>query len=199
MHPKVHIQPGDHCIDAGVLFGDTSLWFAYQAGSEGLVYSFEFVPDFVKCIKSNFSLNPEYSKKISLHQYALWDTSGDVFDFEEDGGRTHVQTKSVSKSNQAKASKPRTITIDDFVEKYGVKKLDFIKMDIEGAEVKALRGAVRTLNRFRPKLAICLYHKDSDFINIPQLIDSLELCYELYLGHHTDGKSETVLYARIPD
>jgi len=68
-------------------------------------------------------------------------------------------------------------------------------MDIEGAELKALQGAEDTLLRFKPSLAISLYHKDSDFIDIPKYLANLDLGYKFYLDHFTVYKNETVLYA----
>ena len=192
-HPSVHIEAGDIVLDAGVLFGDTSLWFAYQTGNKGHVHSFEFVPEFIARMKDNFSLNPEYSHNISIHQYALWDETGKNLNFQEDGGRSHVGSSSLP--DESDAVYANTITIDDFIEQQSIQMINFIKMDIEGSEVRALKGAEKTIKRFKPKLAICLYHKDYDFVEIPKLIDSFGLGYKFYLGHHTDNPSETVLYA----
>ncbi|GAB7141326.1 hypothetical protein RsTz2092_12990 [Deferribacterales bacterium RsTz2092] len=69
----------------------------------------------------------------------------------------------------------------------------FIKFDIEGAEVDGINGARRLLRNGSP-FAICVYHKPSDFWQIPQLILSINPNYRLYLRHHTDYVSETVLY-----
>ena len=70
-------------------------------------------------------------------------------------------------------------------------------MDIEGAELPALRGATSVLQKFRPKLAISLYHSMDDFVDIPKYLNSLELGYEFYLSHGTIYHEETVLIARL--
>jgi hypothetical protein len=88
----------------------------------------------------------------------------------------------------------QTTTIDDYVADGHVPKIDFIKMDIEGSEVNALRGAVKTIRRFRPKLAISVYHKIDDLITIPLLIKDIEPSYNLVLDHYTVHQEETVLY-----
>lgn len=72
----------------------------------------------------------------------------------------------------------------------------YIKMDIEGAELKALQGAEKIIKERRPKLAICLYHRPEDFFEIPLYIKSLNPDYNLFLHHHcTYWSWETVLYA----
>lgn len=73
----------------------------------------------------------------------------------------------------------------------------FIKLDVEGAELEALRGAAGTIKRNRPKLAVCLYHKPGDLFEIPLFIKSLVPEYRLYLRQHQPVSCETVLYAVI--
>lgn len=75
----------------------------------------------------------------------------------------------------------------------------YIKMDIEGAEYEALLGAVKTIQRYRPKLAVCIYHSDEDMLRIIELIHSWNLGYRLYVRHHAQKISETVLYAVVRD
>lgn len=71
----------------------------------------------------------------------------------------------------------------------------FIKMDIEGAELEALKGAEETIKKYHPKLAICVYHKPEDIVEIPKYILELNPEYKLYLRHYSDNAGETVLYA----
>lgn len=75
------------------------------------------------------------------------------------------------------------------------KKVTFIKMDIEGAELAALRGAEKIIREQRPRLAICVYHKPEDIWEIPSLILSCNPDYRLYLRHYSITETETVLYA----
>lgn len=67
-------------------------------------------------------------------------------------------------------------------------------MDIEGAEINALKGAEKTIKGYKPKLAICVYHKKEDIWEIPKLILSYVPEYKLYLRHYSPFKDETVLY-----
>lgn len=83
--------------------------------------------------------------------------------------------------------------IDDLL---GNKRVTFIKMDIEGAEYNALKGAKKVIIENKPKMAVCLYHKLQDFWEIPTYIKSLVPQYKLYVRHHqNEGVGGTVLYA----
>lgn len=73
----------------------------------------------------------------------------------------------------------------------------YIKLDVEGAELEALKGAAETIKRNRPKLAVCLYHKPGDLFEIPLFIRSLAPEYRLYLRQHQPVSCELVLYAVI--
>ena len=88
----------------------------------------------------------------------------------------------------------KATTIDTFCEKNNVKP-DFIKMDIEGAEMAALKGGMKTIKKYRPQLAISIYHSDSDFIKIPLYLSENLQNYIFKLGHYSTKQNETVLYA----
>lgn len=105
------------------------------------------------------------------------------------------------KGSAITAATEHTITvpvraIDDVPE---CKDATFIKMDVEGSEMDALLGAKNTILRNKPKLAICLYHKHRDFIDIPNWIHNLVPEYRLYVRHHSFSINETVLYAIPPE
>lgn len=82
--------------------------------------------------------------------------------------------------------------IDDIV---GEEGCTFIKMDIEGSELKALEGAKETIKKFHPRLAISIYHKPEDIFEIPLYIKELYAGYSFYIRHYTFGRWDTVLYA----
>ena len=76
------------------------------------------------------------------------------------------------------------------------KKVDFIKLDIEGAEMNALKGAVQTIRRFKPKLAVALYHSIDDFERIPKLIREILPEYKFWFSHSTIYMEESMLFMR---
>jgi len=85
-----------------------------------------------------------------------------------------------------------TVSID---ERFISEKVSFIKMDIEGAETEAIRGAMNIIKRDKPKLAISIYHKKEDIYEIPLLINEICPEYKFYLRHFSSHLCETVLLA----
>ena len=74
-------------------------------------------------------------------------------------------------------------------------KASFIKMDIEGAEMEALKGCEKTIEACHPKLAISIYHRDNDLWEIPYYLMKKYPFYKFYVRHYTPYTTETVLYA----
>ena len=93
-----------------------------------------------------------------------------------------------------KGEKIQLVKLDDFAKERNLKKVDFIKMDIEGAELDALKGSEETIRKHKPKLAICVYHKGRDMIDISQYLKSLVPEYKFFLKHNTEDWMDTVLY-----
>lgn len=191
---QVNCSPevGDYVIDAGACLGDTALAFAASVGKEGKVFSFDIVPTHISIIKENFSMNPNLSERLEIVPKGLSNKS-----VRSESTKDHYQEINPGASLDSEGVIKEQTSIDDFVfnKEKTLPRMDFIKMDIEGAELKALQGAEKTLRIFRPKLAISLYHKNSDFIDIPRFLKNLSLGYRFYLDHHTIYAEETVLYA----
>ncbi len=99
-------------------------------------------------------------------------------------------------NNMEKIVVPIT-TIDKYCKHHKINP-DFIKMDIEGAEMSALKGGIDYIKENRPQLAISIYHTNDDFINIPIYLKNNLQNYQYKLGHYSACTAETVLYA-IPD
>lgn len=97
-----------------------------------------------------------------------------------------------------------SLICEDGEEKIDICKIDteageatFIKMDIEGAELKALMGAKETIVQNKPKLAISIYHKPEDILQIPMYLKALVPEYKFYLRQYTMSYLECVLYATV--
>ena len=188
----VEAENGDIVLDVGGCWGDTALYFAHKVGDDGKVYSFEFIPDNIKLHNINTGFNAHLKKNIELVPHPVSDKSGVSIYFLDNGPGSKIQQQPF----EGQSGSTTTLSIDDFVIKYNIEKIDFIKMDIEGAETFALKGAINVIKKFRPKLAIAIYHSIEDFVNIPQWILSLNLDYELFIGHYTIHAEETICFAK---
>ncbi|MBE2181069.1 MAG: FkbM family methyltransferase [Chthoniobacterales bacterium] len=191
----IECESGDMVVDAGGCYGDTALYFAHKSGAEGMVASFEFLPVNLSVFRRNMELNPELAARIQLHECPVYSESGRELFVVENGPGTRVQSAPHDPGSLA----VRTFKIDDLVARGGLPRIDFIKMDIEGAELEALKGSEFVLRQFRPKLAVTVYHDFKDFWTIPRYIDGLGLGYRFYLRHFTIHSEETVLFARVPE
>ncbi len=190
----IDVEIGDHVLDCGGAYGDTAIIFASKVGATGKVISFEPFPKEAKIFKYNQALNPSIANRITLIPAATSKENGSA------NFLIHsLASKIVEETRKENTITVPMVTIDFIVEKYKWKKLDFIKMDIEGAELNSLIGAVHSIKRFRPKLAISLYHKPEDYYTIPHFINKLDLAYQFYLEHYYVNRWETVLYAVVED
>ena len=185
------IERDDFVIDAGGCWGDTSLLFSSKVGKQGKVFTFEFFEDNLNILKENFSKNKNFSKNIVLTEKPLYDKSNKYLYLNH--ACADITTLTENKNN---LQQYKTISIDDFVNDNKIEKIDFIKMDIEGCELKALQGAINTLKKYKPKLAIAAYHKYDDYYEIPQFLSDLNIGYKFYFANYTLGYTDTVIYAK---
>jgi FkbM family methyltransferase len=188
----VFVEKGDIVLDVGGCWGDTALYFAHQTGEQGKVYSFEFIPDNISFFNVNTSLNPNFKSTIKLIENPVSDNTGDIIYFKDNGPGSKIEFEPFD----GQTGFSTTVSIDDFVRSNNIERIDFIKMDIEGAEPVALKGAIETIKKHRPKLAIAIYHTMADFVNIPNWILDLNLDYEIFIGHYTIHAEETVCFAK---
>ncbi len=186
---RIRPLPGDIAIDGGACFGETALAFASTIGDQGHVYSFDMTPRNIAMARRNFARNPGLGERITLIEAPLSAAAGQEIGFCDLGAASHVT------SGDPNAARAITESIDHFVASRALPRVDFIKMDIEGAEFDALTGAQQTIREWRPRLAISVYHRHDDLVRIPALLVSLEPRYDLYLEHYTIDVGETILYA----
>lgn len=187
---RVEATLSETVIDGGACFGDTALYFADRVGAKGMVYSFEFLPANVALFQENMSLNPQLRQHVELVENALGATSGQSACYHDNGPATLVSVG----GNQSSPCQVTTLSVDDFAAQIG-RPIDFIKLDIEGAELACLHGAEHTLRTSRPKLAIAIYHSLQDLFAIQLYLDSLNVGYRFYIRHFTPTIYETVLFA----
>ena len=176
-------------IDGGAYDGETSLEFYRAMPEPDSVFAFE--PNLKLLQQGGLFDELDNNDSIFIEPFGLW-REKDQLSFVDDGS-----SSSISNVNcvQTEAIIIDVISIDQFVAEKEIKKVDLIKMDIEGAELEALQGALTCLKRDRPQLAICLYHRLEHLFKIPLLLDDVLTDYCYYLENYQDDLTEIVLYA----
>ncbi len=178
---------GDVVFSIGAFYGETSIWFSKCVGEEGVVYAFEALGENARVAECNCRRNS--INNIVVENICFWKEST-LLDFHIDYGSSRI-------INDDTGVRVNTTTIDEYCINNQVNRLDFLKMDIEGAEYEVLCGAKETIKKYKPKLAICVYHKPEDIILIPELIKELVPEYKIYLSHKREDFIETVLFATV--
>jgi len=168
-------------VDAGGYNGDTSEEFINRYPNYKKIYLYE--PSTVNMSAAKRRLSGR--RDISFRSVGLSSECGRL-NFDEDMG-------SASAITNGSGSTISVVTLDDDLRDQNI---SFIKMDLEGWEINALRGAAGLIRANRPKLAIAVYHSARDFREIPQYLLSLNSDYKIYIRHYTQVWSETVMYFR---
>ena len=185
---KCEPKEGNIVISIGAFQGESAIWFADKMNRKGTVYAFEPSGKSALIIEKNVRRN-HLESVIKIENTALWSENSEV-SFQSQ----QACSKLIKQDN---GNKIKTITLDSFVESNQLERIDFIKMDVEGTEKDIIQGAIKTISRFKPKLAISVYHLPDDIIAIPNLIKSIAPEYKLYLSHKNLNWNETVLFASI--
>ncbi len=146
-------QPGMHVLDMGAHVGYFSLLFSVLAGPTGRVCTLEPNPENLKKIRSMIEINR--LQNIRVFPFAASDEAGEVqFITERTGQMGHIAT--LPAENRAAAVTVRAVRMDDLACEHGLDRIDLIKMDVEGAEFKALTGMAGLIGRCHP---------DDEFVN----------------------------------
>lgn len=145
------VKPGWVCVDVGACFGWYSILLSRAVGSTGQVHVFEPVRSNFECLADNVALNG--ATNILLNNVALGDQPGrlQLFLPAEGVSASFQPHSSTSKCTVLEAD---VITLDGYAQQAGLVQLDFLKADIEGAELLLLKGGRQTLQRFRPTLLL---------------------------------------------
>jgi FkbM family methyltransferase len=165
-------------VDAGGFDGDTTEEFCRRYPDYRTVHLFEPSQRNMRAAKTRLKAH----RDISFHTEALSDSIGSM--------RFNAEAGSASAVTSGPGEEVRVTTLDQAV----TDPVSFIKMDLEGWELKALAGCERHIRDERPKLAIAVYHQADDFRTISRYVRSIHPDYKVYLRHYTQGWSETVMF-----
>lgn len=174
----IHFGPNEVFLDVGGFDGFTSKLFMEKCPDYKEIHVLEPDKKNLITIKDNLS---KY-EKVVIHDFGLSDSESDVR-FNSLGPSSRISNKGES-----------GIKVKPLDSIHFKNKITFVKMDIEGAESNAIKGATDTIKRFHPAIAVSVYHKVDDFRVIPNLILGIRDDYKLFLRHYTEGVIETVMY-----
>lgn len=188
-------RPGDVALDVGGCWGDTALWLAHHVGEHGRVHTFEPTPRNRQLLERNLALNPQLAPRVTVWSDPLAPVAGETLWVRDTvSAGAQMQGELPAGPHGDEAVELRTETIDALVERGALPRVDFLKVDVEGADVGVLEGAAQTLVEQRPRLALACYHKPDDLVRIPDLIAELGLAYRWYLQCSTMTPVDTVLF-----
>lgn len=181
----------ERVIDGGAYTGDTCESFLKVCqGNFESYHCFEMDHDnYQKLQNWRRNLEESVQKRIFCHEKGLWDKKQKIF-----YGK-NASDDSYSIYNSSDICYAETETLDEFLKN---KETTLIKMDIEGAELKALSGGAEAIAAQKPKMAICAYHRAEDMWKIPLFLKELVPEYKIAMRHHAKfWVSETVCYGYL--
>ena len=176
LNPSEGVRPGDIVIDCGAHVGV----FTHTALAHGAakVIAIEPEPVNAECLRRNFQTEIAAGRVI-VEAVGVWDAPGSLrLNISQDNSGMNSVVTDVG---QTSIEVPVT-TIDLMVARLGLSRVDFIKMDIEGAERHALRGAAQILKTSKPRLMLDTYHLSDDQFVLPNLIHSFNAAYQERCG-----------------
>jgi FkbM family methyltransferase len=155
----VGVRAGDVVLDCGANIGLYTRT-ALRSGASKVI-AIEPVPDNAECIRRNHAAEVA-SGRVTVVEKGVWDKDDFLeLNLSPDNAAAHTFLDSRARPGSAKVRLPLT-TVDRIVAELKLAKVDFIKTDIEGAERNALAGARATIARFKPRMALSVYHLPDD-------------------------------------
>jgi FkbM family methyltransferase len=164
-NPEVQVRPGDVVLDCGAHVGV----FTHSALRRGAskVVAFEIDPVNLECFRRNFQ--PEIAAgRVVVVPSGVWNAEGEM-DFTISTTNSGMGSLVMPDPKGKKIRVPLT-RIDTVMAELSIEKVNFLKMDIEGAEREALAGAAGVLRRSKPILALDAYHRPDDPVVLPRVI-----------------------------
>ncbi len=189
------VRAGDIVLDCGANIGVYTRT-ALDAGAR-LVIAIEPAPENIECLRRNFT-SEVASGRVIIYEKGVWDKD-DFLIINVAPGNPAADSFVITPQGSQTGQRAPLTTIDKLTAELKLERVDYIKMDIEGAEQRAILGARETLRRFRPRLALSSYHVPDDPQKIPQLVRAAWPGYRMECGPCTYANGNLrpdVLYFR---
>lgn len=203
-HMYKNMSNNEIIVDCGGYIGDSVEKFVLSFGNNiKKIYSFEcFKDNILKINEMGQSLkNNGWLGELIVAPYAV-SNKNDKIIFNDIGNpdsgylpESRLTVKYNDKLSPVKTIEVETRRIDDYVLEN--ERITLIKMDIEGAEYEALEGAEKIIKKYKPRLAISIYHNPSDYWRIYEIIHNFSSEYKFAVRHHQNNHLDTVLYAWV--
>lgn len=187
----IEIKSDEVFVDVGAYTGDTFEEFLEKAknGFEKYI-AFELNHNNAQMFNEKIKhLDEKNANKIELIEKGLSNVNNKINYMDMGMG------SSITNQDNVNSLEGEIVRLDDELNE----RISFLKMDIESAELDALEGAKEHIKKYKPTLAICVYHTPTHLWEIPLYIKSLVPEYKIYLRHYSDRDTETVCYAIIED
>lgn len=176
---RYFVKPGDFCVDVGANTGPVTLLFAKLTGPTGKVLSIEPGPPYYKRLQTNLELNPPLKEVVKTLNIGISDSDGTLIWAVDPEHAWNAGFLNVTEGTSVQVS-----TLDACIEQSGWKRLDFVKIDVEGMELEVLKGSQEILTKFRPIVlfeTLELFRESRGFdifLEMENLLKSLN--YKLY-------------------
>lgn len=141
------LQEGDIVVDAGASWGFNTVAFSQKVGKKGKVIAIEPSVESLGILRKNIVLNN--CENVTVVETGLWDKKGrmKLYLKEHAAADSLVITNGQGQNRVVGTIEVELDTLDNILEGLGIDKVALLKLNIEGAEIEALKGAERTINR----------------------------------------------------
>ncbi len=188
-------KAGDVVLDCGANVGVTvRVWL--DLGAQKII-AIEPGPENIVSLKRNYPAEIA-SGRVVIYEKGVWDKE-DVLSFQVDPNNSAADSFVIHREGAKEVTHIPVTTIDKLVAELGLDRVDFIKMDIEGAEQRALQGGRETIAKYHPRLAMASYHVPDDPVKIPKIVRAIWPGYTMECGPCAEASGRVrpdVLYFR---
>lgn len=184
------MHAGDIVLDCGANIGVFTKKSLDQGASK--VIAIEPAPENIECLRRNFAKEIE-AGRVVVYAKGVWDKD-DFLTLNVDPANSAADSFVIQREGAQGVAKIPLTTIDKLVAELGLPRVDFIKMDIEGAEPKALAGGKETIAKYKPRMALSVYHQPDHPETVPRMVK------EAYAGYKPScGPCAETTWAVRPD
>jgi FkbM family methyltransferase len=172
------VHAGDVVFDCGANVGVFTR-VALDAGASKII-AIEPAPENLECLRRNYKAEIAAGRVIVIPK-GVWDKE-DVLSLRIDPKNSAADSFVIQRATATSTIQVPLTTVDKLVTDLKLDKVDYIKMDIEGAEPNALTGAHDTIAKWKPRISISAYHRDDHPVRIPKIIFAARPDYQMECG-----------------